>query len=618
MSVLDNISLPEDIRDMDYDQLHDLCDELRQFLIDNVSKTGGHLSSNLGVVELTVAIHRVYDTARDRLVFDVGHQSYVHKVLTGRKDRFDTLRQLGGVSGFPKPCESDNDAFIAGHASNSISVALGMARVRTMKNDDYDVVALIGDGALTGGLSFEGLCDAGPSGEPLVVILNDNGMSINRNVGGISKLLSEMRVKPSYINFKRSYRRVVGRVKPLYIFTHKIKEWLKGILLHSNIFDEMGLYYIGPVDGHDIHNVETVLRWAREMRRPVLVHVITQKGKGYLPAETYPDRYHGVCPFDPEIGDISEEQESFSSVFGEALSEMAANDDRIVAVTAAMGDATGLADFSRKFPDRFFDVGIAEGHAVSMCAGMAKQGAVPVFAVYSSFLQRGYDMLIHDAAILKQHVVFGVDRAGLVGQDGETHQGVFDVAYLASVPHMAVFCPSSFAEVRDMLQLAIRRVSCPVVIRYPKGPEGEFTGSAAPEPTVKMIGGRDVTLVGYGTMINEIIGAARLLRKQGVSAEIIKLNLINPLDTAPIFESIVRTRKLVVPEEACDNGCVGRRLLAAAAEKGYAPEKTAIINLGDGIVVHGSVAELRKMYSLDADGICKKTLELMHPSGAGQ
>ena len=480
---MDRIHSPEDLRALDGSELPLLCDELRGFLVTQVSRTGGHLASNLGVVELTVAIHRVFDTARDRLVFDVGHQCYVHKILTGRADRFPTLRQLGGISGFPKPCESVHDAFIAGHASNSVSVALGMARARTMLHEDYSVLALIGDGALTGGLAYEGLNNAGASGEPLIVILNDNGMSIDRNVGAMSEHLSRLRTKPEYFAFKKAYHNALSGSaagRALYRFNHSLKTGLKKAMLpNATMFEDMGFAYLGPVDGHDLAQLTTALEWAREMKRPVLVHVRTQKGHGYAPAEREPWKFHGVGPFDAATGAVPPAKESFSSVFGAALTELAEEDPRVCAITAAMEDGTGLTPFAGRFPDRFFDVGIAEGHAAAMAAGLAKQGALPVCAVYSSFLQRAYDQLLHDVALSGLHVVFAVDRAGLVGADGATHHGVMDTVFLSGIPNMTVLCPASFAELRAMLRRALFEMTGPVAIRYPRGGEGAFTADTS-------------------------------------------------------------------------------------------------------------------------------------------
>ena len=434
MGLLDNIHSPADVKALPPEALGQLCQEIRQVLIDALAAHGGHLASNLGAVELTVALHRVYDTPRDKLVFDVGHQCYTHKLLTGRRD-FSDFRDLGGMAGFPRPDESAHDAFIAGHASNSVSVALGMARARTALGEDYDVVALIGDGALNGGMAFEGLSDAGRSGEPLVVVLNDNGMSIDESVGGLAEMLGRMRTRVEYIRFKKWYRSsIMPHIPWLSGELARMKQWLKERIITENIFDDLGFEYIGPINGHDIRKMENAIRWAKEYRAPVLVHVITQKGKGYAPAEKAPEAYHGVGAFDPESGEPLGGGEDFSSAFGRALTELAGEDPKVVAITAAMKEGTGLQQFQKAYPERFFDVGIAEEHACAMAAGMASQGLKPVFAVYSTFLQRGYDMLIHDVALMGLHVVFAVDRAGIVGRDGVTHQGSFDVAYLSSVP----------------------------------------------------------------------------------------------------------------------------------------------------------------------------------------
>lgn len=610
MSILERINSSNDIKKLPEEELEPLCQELRDYMISSISRTGGHLASNLGAVELTVALHRVYDTSRDRVVFDVGHQSYVHKIITGRRDSFGTLRQHGGLSGFPKPYESGDDAFIAGHASNSVSVALGMARARTLSHADYDVAAIIGDGALSGGLAYEGLANAAASGEPLVVILNDNNMSINENVGGTAHLLESLRVRPGYISFKRWYRDVFTKLPGLYKFNHAIKEWLKKRLLPGNVFSGMGMYYLGPVDGHDITKLETVIRWARELRKPVLVHVVTKKGKGYKYAEEHPEKFHGVGRFDIETGELHDSGDCFSAKMGESLSRLADNDGRIIGITAAMSSGTGMDVFSAAHPDRFFDVGIAEGHAVSMAGGMAKQGMVPVFAVYSSFLQRGYDMLIHDVALQNLHVVFCVDRAGLVGSDGETHHGVFDVSYLSSVPDMTVLCPASYAELETMLRAAIYDINGSVAIRYPRGGEGKYTAcNTAPETLLRE--GRDVTLVCYGIMTNEVLDAAERLAAEGISAEVIKLSMIKPPDFDLVMRSLRKTGKLLISEDVCEAGCVGSRILEEAAINEIHVRAAKLLNLGEGIVPHGTVAELLHDFGLDADGIVSAAMEMM-------
>ena len=606
---MEKINSSADIKKLDREQLPQLCDELRKFEIENIAKTGGHLSPNLGTVELTVAIHRVYDTEKDRLVFDVGHQSYTHKIITGRRDRFDTLRQYGGLSGFPKPSESNDDAFIAGHASNSVSVALGMARARTLTGGEYDVVSVIGDGALTGGLSHEGLADAAASGEPMVIILNDNNMSISENVGGMAQILQNMRIKPAYISFKQWLRGLSENIPGLYKVFHNIKEWLKSRLLPGNVFSEMGLYYLGPVDGHDLDKLETAIRLARDVRKTVVLHVLTKKGKGCSYAESHPDKYHGIGRFDPETGELAPAAVSFSDKAGEYLCQYAENDPRIVAITAAMAGGTGTECFASKFPERFFDVGIAEGHGVTMAAGMAKQGLVPVFAVYSSFLQRGFDMLIHDVSLLGLHTVFCVDRAGLVGNDGETHQGVFDVCYLSAVPGMTILCPASFQELHDMLGYAIHEVTGPAAVRYPRGGEGRYTDSLMQAENV-IREGTDVTIVCYGTMINEVLNAADMLQSRGISTEIIKLGMIAPNSFEQCISSVRKTGRLLVAEEVCSVGCVGSALLAAISVAGVELKAAELLNLGNGIVRHGTVDELRRETGIDAAAIAAAGCEM--------
>ena len=492
-------------------QAEALCSQLRARIIDVVSRTGGHLASNLGAVEILVALHRVFDTGRDRLVFDVGHQCYVHKILTGREGAMETLRMFGGLSGYPKPQESVHDAFIAGHASNSVSVALGMAFARTRLGQDHSVIALLGDGALTGGLAYEGLSGAGLSGEQLLVILNDNGMSITENVGGIAQHLAHQRLKPQYLRFKKSYRKLMPVLpggRQIYRFTHKVKTAVKETLLPCSMFEDMGFTYLGPVDGNDVRGLTRLLRYAKDLKTPVLLHVRTVKGKGYPPAEKNPDAYHGVSRFCVQTGEpLHPSGPSFSSTFGAALCELAEKDGKICAITAAMRDGTGLGGFAKRFPDRFFDVGIAEGHGVAMSAGMAKEGCLPVFAVYSSFLQRGYDMLIHDVGILGLHVILGVDRAGLVGEDGETHHGLFDVAYLSTVPGMTLYAPASFAELRTMLGLAAAAQG-PVALRYPRGGEERYTADAGRAPCIRLTEGADITLVTHGITVSTVLQVA--------------------------------------------------------------------------------------------------------------
>ena len=613
--ILERINSPADVKRLSGEETALLCEELRQFLVEQVSRTGGHLASNLGVVELTVAIHRVFDTARDRLVLDVGHQCYVHKALTGRRELFGTLRQFGGLSGFPKPYESGHDAFMAGHASDSVSVALGMARARTLLAKDYHVVAVIGDGALGGGLSFEGLNDAGGSGEPLVVILNDNGMSIDRNVGGLSKHLSRMRTDPEYYEFKKKYRKTLEKLpagRTLYEWSHEVKSAVKKTLLPplSTVFEEMGFSYMGPVDGHDLQRLTAVLREAREAKRPVLVHVHTVKGNGYAYALREPERFHGVPPFDPATGKVRKESgETFSHVFGETLCQLARQDDRVCAITAAMADGTGLTDFAKEFPRRFFDVGIAEGHGVAMAGGMAKQGLVPVFAVYDTFLQRGYDMLVQDLALEKLHAVLAVDRCGIVGADGETHHGCLD--YLSQIPGMTVLVPASFDELRQMLRRAVEDIPGPVAVRYPRGGENGYAGGWNGDAVQVLREGGDAAVVTCGILTGETLRAADALQAEGVGVRVVKLAQVSPLNGKELCAALDGVKCLVVAEDQLRAGGLGERLSALLLEQDAEIGKIRLRNAGTALPTQGSTAQLWHELGLDAEGIAQAVREVL-------
>lgn len=614
MGILETIHDPSDIKKLDNSQLPALCQEIRDFLVSSVSHTGGHFAANLGVVELTVALHRVFDTSRDRLIFDVGHQCYVHKILTGRREQFDRLRKLDGLAGFPRPSESLHDAFIAGHASNSVSVALGMARARTLQQQHYSVIALLGDGALTGGLAYEALNDAGESGEPLIVILNDNGMSIAENVGGISKHLAQQRVKPSYHNAKQWYRNITAKIpggKAIYRFAHNVKTVIKQAILHCGMFEEMGFQYMGPIDGHDLDKLTYFLGLARDMQKPVLLHVRTVKGKGYAYSEQSPGQYHGVGSFNQEKGLELSTKASFSEAFGHALVNLAEKDQRICAITAAMQAGTGLNEFAKRFPQRFFDVGIAEGHGAAMAGGMAMQGMIPVFAVYSTFLQRAYDMLIHDIALQNLHVVLAVDRAGIVGEDGETHNGVFDVNFLCGVPNMTVFCPACYEELQVMLETAIHHVSGPVAIRYPRGGQGAYRSNKNLIGERVLQRGTDITLVGYGVLINNLLNLSSILAEQGISAEVIKLDCICPLDCRLIDASVAKTGRLLVAEDCIANGSIGQKIAAHLESVQLSPQ-ILLKNLGDGVIPSGNVAELHRRYGLDGAGLAAAVMEAFY------
>lgn len=608
--MLETIHTPADLRNLSYAQLDELCAEIRTLLINTVSETGGHLASNLGTVELTIALNRVYDASKDRILFDVGHQCYTHKILNGRREAFGTLRQFGGISGFPKPNESAADPFIAGHASDSVSVALGMARARTLLKQDYDVCAVIGDGALTGGLAYEGIENVSASLEPVVIILNDNAMSISSNVGGMSRVLHRLRLSEGYYGFKKRYRAIVGINSQLYRTGHRIKEEIKQRLFAGNMFTALGLNYLGPIDGHNIRELEGAIRLAKEIRSPVLLHVITQKGKGYNYAEAHPDLFHGVGSFNPVTGELGAAKPEFCDRMGKMLCTLAEKDERITAITAAMTDGTGLFPFAQQFPKRFFDVGIAEGHAVSMAAGMAKQGLIPVFAVYSSFLQRAYDMILHDVSLQNLHVVFCVDRAGIVGNDGETHNGVFDLAYLSTIPGMTVLAPASFAELETMLKKAIYEIQGPVAIRYPRGAEGEYKEDN-PGEEVLLRQGDDVTMVTYGRLTNQCLAAAVLLERKGIQAELIKLGQLHPLQCEEVMKSLKKTGRLLMAEDVCREGCIGEKLLVQAQLRGLALKKAVLLNTENGILTHGSVPELLCSLGLDSESIAGQARKMV-------
>ena len=610
MEILPNMNCHEDLLRLTDEKRVQLCQEIREFLISSVSHTGGHLAGNLGVVELTVALETVYDTSTDRLVFDVGHQSYVHKLLTGRREAFDTLRQFGGLSGFPKPCESDTDAFVAGHASSAVSIALGMARARTLLHQDYQVVALLGDGAATGGMAYEGLNDAADSKEPIVVVLNDNEMSIGRSVGGISHHFSRLRTSEKYLGIKRWYRSTLYSIpggKRIYLFSSRAKNRIKHFLLQTTIFENMGLKYLGPVNGHDVRELITVLRAAKDLREPTLVHVVTKKGKGYAPAEEDPAKFHGIGKFDPITGKkLAPKVRTFSDAFGDTMVALAAREPRLCAITAAMPGGTGLLKYMQQYPQRLFDVGIAEEHAVSMAGGLAKQGMIPVVAIYSTFLQRAYDQLMQDVAMLHLHVVLAIDRAGLVGDDGPTHHGVFDVGFLRQIPGMRILAPASLCELEQMLTWAVESCDGPVAVRYPRGTEGKYTASAwdAAAKVAPHRSGADVTLITYGTMINPVLDAADRLAQQGISCTVLRLLELSDLPAEEILRLMPEKKNVVIIEETAANSGVAQPL--AWQLRGLCPEcRVSGIDLGHDFVPHGSQQRLYEYCGLDAASIAQ-------------
>ena len=610
MEILPNMNCHEDLLRLTDEKRVQLCQEIREFLISSVSHTGGHLAGNLGVVELTVALETVYDTSTDRLVFDVGHQSYVHKLLTGRREAFDTLRQFGGLSGFPKPCESDTDAFVAGHASSAVSIALGMARARTLLHQDYQVVALLGDGAATGGMAYEGLNDAADSKEPIVVVLNDNEMSIGRSVGGISHHFSRLRTSEKYLGIKRWYRSTLYSIpggKRIYLFSSRAKNRIKHFLLQTTIFENMGFKYLGPVNGHDVRELITVLRAAKDLQEPTLVHVVTKKGKGYAPAEEDPAKFHGIGKFDPVTGKkLAPNVRTFSDAFGDTMVALAAGEPRLCAITAAMPGGTGLLKYMQQYPQRLFDVGIAEEHAVSMAGGLAKQGMIPVVAIYSTFLQRAYDQLMQDVAMLHLHVVLAIDRAGLVGDDGPTHHGVFDVGFLRQIPGMRILAPASLCELEQMLTWAVESCDGPVAVRYPRGTEGKYTASAwdAAAKVAPYRSGADVTLITYGTMINPVLDAADRLAQQGISCTVLRLLELSDLPAEEILRLMPEKKNVVIIEETAANSGVAQPL--AWQLRGLCPEcRVSGINLGHDFVPHGSQQQLYEYCGLDAASIAQ-------------
>ena len=618
MSILEKIRNHQDLVSLDAKGREQLCTEIRDFLISHVSKTGGHVASNLGVVELTVAIETVYDTFADRLVFDVGHQSYIHKILTGRQDAFENLRQFGGIAGFPKPSESDSDAFVAGHASSSVSIALGMARARTLSQGKYDVVALLGDGAATGGLAFEGLNDAAVSGEPMVIILNDNTLSIDRNVGGMASHLRRLRTKERYIGMKQKYREFLLKVpggRRVYLWTHSLKDKFRKMLIPTNFFENMGFTYLGPADGHNTEELISLLRIARDIRRPVVLHVLTQKGRGYRHSEEHPKLFHGVGKFDPDSGEMLKSPvDTFSSAFGRTMIELSRKNPRVCAITAAMPGGTGLLDYKIEFPNRVFDVGIAEEHAVSMAAGMAKQGLVPVVALYSTFLQRAYDMILQDVGLLGLHVVFAVDRAGLVGEDGETHHGVFDVSFLRQCPGMTVLCPASGKELTDMLSWAVEEAKGPVAIRYPRGGDSEYHDSAwcgeGSNVYAHRTGGT-TAFITYGSLFQNAMDAAKILESNGIASTVIRLLSLSSLSSSELLDALSGCNRVIVLEECLDH-CGIHGELTAIIHANCPGIRVDVLNLGSQYITHGSVSDLYRASGLDAESIANRVLEVHH------
>lgn len=605
---LDNINSPSDVKKLNIDELESLCGEIREYMIDSVSETGGHLASNLGVVELSVALHKVFNSPNDQIVFDVGHQCYTHKLLTGRREEFSSLRQEGGISGFTRRNESEHDIFSSGHSSTSISSAIGLAQAKALKAEKGKVIAVIGDGALTGGLAYEALNNSGNENSNLVVILNDNDMSISKNVGSMAKNLTTIRTSPKYFRFKSKMSRFIAKIpligsKMTTTFT-LINQKIRKRVYKNTFFEDLGFRYYGPIDGHDLDALIDALSVAKAHNHSVLIHINTIKGKGYEFAEKNPSKFHGIGKFDVNTGEPISSGETFSSVFGDTLMKLAEKDFRFCAVTAAMAAGTGLAKFAEKYPKRFFDVGIAEQHAVTFSAGLARNGLLPVFAVYSTFLQRSYDQLIHDIAMQDLKIILGIDRAGFVGEDGESHQGLFDTAYLMSVPKLTVFAPAYFDELSSMMYQAAYKEDGACAIRYPRGGEADKPeGYEYKKENYSVFGDEnsDIAIVTYSREFSECYKAFEKLKENDKSVFLVKLNKIKPLDES-VAEHLTNAKRIIFAEEGIKCGGVGEAFAALLEEKGVNAE-FGHIAVDDEFVKQASVKSQFAKYGLDCDSI---------------
>lgn len=625
MAILDKINCPADIKTLSLAELNELAEEIRVFLIENVSKTGGHLAPNLGVVELTLAMHYVFDSPHDKFIWDVGHQSYVHKIVTGRKDKFDTLRQYQGICGFPNRKESEHDAFGTGHASTSISAALGMVVARDLLKQDYNILAVIGDGALTGGMALEALNNAGDINKKFIVILNDNEMSIAKNVGAMSEYLVRMRSEPKYARIKRDVEEIIKSIPsigPKVLQTaERVKNSLKYLLVPGMLFEDLGFTYIGPIDGHNTEALIAMLDESKKINSPVLLHVLTHKGKGYDHAEQNPDKFHGISPFEVATGcKISANPnglKTYTEVFSDTVIELADKDARVVTITAAMPDGTGLSKFAKKYPDRFFDVGIAEQHATTLAAGMAAAGLKPVLALYSTFAQRAYDQIIHDICLQKLPVILALDRAGLVGDDGATHHGVFDLSYLSHIPNLTIMAPKDEGELRDMFATALS-LDSPVAIRYPRG---NAPGADTSKPMqILPIGkaevlkqGKDkVCLFAIGAMVCSAQATAEQLSLEGIDVSVINARFAKPLDKELVLSLINDGNKIIVLEENVQLGGLGSQILQILEQnKSLAHNCLLSIAIPDRFVTHGDKTLLHQELGLDVPSIVEKVRDFI-------
>ena len=617
--ILDKVNIPKDLKNLNIKEKEQLATEIRELILDIVSKNGGHLASNLGVVELTIALHSVFDMPKDKMVWDVGHQTYVHKILTGRKERMDTLRKLNGIAGFPKTSESEYDSFNTGHSSTSISVALGMARARDIKKEDNQVIAIIGDGALTGGMALEAINEAGASKSNLIVVLNDNEMSISRNVGGIPKLLGKIRTKKLYKDSNNYIRDFLEKIpfigKKISKIIKRIKRSIKQLVIPNMFFEDIGFSYLGPVNGHDIVELEDIMRRSKQIGGPILIHVITKKGKGYSVAEENPDDFHSTGGFDIKTGKSKKKKsDDYSKIFGKKLTQLAEKDSKIVAITAAMKDGTGMSNFARQFPNRFFDVGIAEQHALGLAAGLAAEGMTPVVSIYSSFYQRCYDQVIHDICIQNLGVVMCVDRAGVVGNDGETHQGILDLSFFNIVPNLTIMAPKDFKELEEMLEFAVN-LHKPVVIRYPRGGEGKTKF----EKHKKIVNGKaevlkegkDVSIIAIGKMVHKACEVEKILKENDIDAEVINARFLKPLDEKTILKSLQKTKKVITIEDNVLKGGLATNIKELIQDNNIKLNNFKSFGYPNVFVKHGTIDEIEKMYGLDIENIVKETKEIV-------
>lgn len=612
MKYLGRISSPEDLRKIDIKNLPLLADEIREFLVEKVSKTGGHLASNLGVVELTIALHYCLNTPHDKLIWDVGHQAYVHKILTGRKDRFDTLRQMDGLCGFPRPDESKYDAFGVGHSSTSVSAAIGMAAARDLAHESYNVVAVIGDGSFAGGMVYEALNNVGKMQTKLLIVLNDNGMSIAKNVGAMSTYLTRLRTAKKYNEAKTSVKSAISRVPLVGEAASSVlsasKKDLKKAIIPGEFFEGLGVMYAGPVDGNNVRELIRTINRVKNLDKPVLLHVVTKKGKGYGPAEKHPDIFHGVGKFDVKTGEVlaKKDYETYGEVFSKALIRLGAVKKNICAITAGMPNSTGIANFGRFYPERTFDVGIAEEHAVTFAAGLAANGYIPVFAVYSTFLQRSYDQLLHDVCLQNLHCIFVIDRAGIVGEDGETHQGIFDTSFLGHMPNMTVMAPCNKRELIDMLNFTVKEVSGPCVIRYPKGAVHDvLRGSSEkiqPGKAQKVYSGKKIAVVSYGTMMQTVLEVYRELIGKGHSPVVYNARFLSPIDEG-FIEELKGFEYIFTVEDNIVTGGYGSQLSARLFEKEIFGKKIYNLGFPKKFIEAGSRQQIFKKYGLDSESI---------------